>query len=57
MNALTGADDARTKLINKPLVDLLQRARLSKHVTGGDEPAESEAARAAYEQLGKLAGR
>lgn len=57
MSDLTGAGDARTKMNHKPLVDLLRRARLSKHITGGDEPAESEAARAAYAQLGKLAGR
>lgn len=57
MNAKTGVGNAHIEIDRRPLLELLQRARLSKHITGEDRPAETEAARAAYAKLGKLAGR
>jgi hypothetical protein len=57
MNIRTAAVRPRIEGTDKPLMRLLQRARQSKRNIGGDEPAESEAARAAYAQLGKLVGR
>lgn len=57
MNAKTGVGNGHIETNRKPLLELLQRARLSKHITGEDRPAETDAARAAYAKLGKLAGR
>lgn len=57
MNAKGGASEAHTETNRKPLVELLVRARRSKHITGEDRPAESEEARAAYAKLGRLVGR
>lgn len=57
MNKQTAAGGAQIEVTDLPLLKLLQRARQSKRITSGDEVAESEAARAAYAQLGKLVGR
>lgn len=57
MSTRTALSRARGEVTRKPLVELLHRARRSKHITGENEPAETEAARTAYARLGKLAGR
>lgn len=57
MSLRTAASGPRSEVTHRPLVELLQRARRSKHMTGGDEAIESEAARSVYARLGKLVGR
>lgn len=57
MSIPIGTSRAQLRSTHKPLAELLQRARRSKHIVGGNESAESEAARVAYARLGKLVGR
>lgn len=57
MSTPINSSRAHIRSTHKPLVELLQRARRSKHIAAGNESAESGAARVAYARLGKLVGR